>query len=136
VLDSFLKNLSCLVGVAGEGPCDEARIQGDGDRQRIERFEEDAADLDGRDEASGVTKPRWLVGEAWPLVRPYTMLLCTMLVMFGFRRIVWMKWLPPSPYISPSPLSAMTVRAGLAALMAVAAGKARPCKPLKTFVVK
>ena len=51
VLDSFLKNLGCMVDVAGEGPRDEARVQGDGDRERIERFEEDAADLDGRDEA-------------------------------------------------------------------------------------
>lgn len=54
-----------------------------------------------------------------------------MLVISGFLRIARMKWFPTSPYMSPSPLSAITVRFGLAAFIHVACGNALPCKPLK-----
>jgi hypothetical protein len=51
----------------------------------------------------------------------------------GFLLIVLIKWFPPSPYISPSPLIAITVNFGFVAFIAVAGGSALPCKPLNTL---
>jgi len=61
------------------------------------------------------------------------MLLWAKRVRSGLRRMAWMKWLPPSEYMSPSPPTATTVSPGLLAFTAVAGGRARPWRPLKKW---
>src|SRR5262245_63318730 len=41
-----------------------------------------------------VTFPSSLVGEYWPLVKPYIWLLNSSIVKLTLRRIEWMRWLP------------------------------------------
>ena len=72
------------------------------------------------------TKPRWLVGAYCPFVSPYTMLFSAMWTMSGLRRRMLMKWFPPIPYPSPSPVMQITCRSWFASFVPIATGSARP----------
>src|SRR3989304_508419 len=58
-----------------------------------------------------VTNPLSLVGEYWPLVRPYIWLFSTIWVIFGLRRELCTQWVAPDPWEAPSPVTAATWRA-------------------------
>src|SRR3990172_3559379 len=66
------------------------------------------------------------VGEACPVVSPYTWLFITMYVMSRLRRIACIVCPRPIPYPSPSPPVTITWRSGFASLMPVATGIERP----------
>ena len=66
------------------------------------------------------------VGEYWPLVSPYTLLLKSRIFRSTLRRSAWIRWLPPIESASPSPVTTQTERSGRASRSPVAIAGARP----------
>src|SRR4029078_3609367 len=68
----------------------------------------------------GERVPTRLVGEYWPLVRPYISLLKSNILQARLRRRTWIVLLPPIDRASPSPVMIQTSSSGLASLIPVA----------------